>query len=77
MAYTLTAQQIRAIWEAGREPGSEEATAYEWGSRPSLDKFRELEDTLVWSDECGLTTGLDYEDKSDWRIKFLSEIQAG
>jgi hypothetical protein len=29
MAYTLTAQQIRAIWEAGRQRGSEEATAYE------------------------------------------------
>jgi len=75
MTYTLTAKQIRAIYDAGRDRGRDEATAYEWGSRPNAPVFNELENVMIWTDECGQITGLDYDDKKAWWVKFLQEME--
>jgi hypothetical protein len=55
--FELTPLQMLAIFDAGRRRGNEEATAWEWGSLPDRNQLAELENTLVWDDECGLTKG--------------------
>ena len=72
--FALTPQQIVAIFDAGRRRGSDEATAMEWGSRPDRDHLEQLEETLVWADECGLTTGMDYDAKEAWWQAFRAAV---
>ncbi len=50
-ALTLTAKQVRAIYDAGRKRGNDEAVSYEWGTRPQGDRYDDLRDELVWRDD--------------------------
>ena len=70
--FLLTPKQIVAIYDAGRERGSDEATAHEWGGQgiSHRSKLDELENCLVWSDDCGLTTDMDYDQKKVWWAAF-------
>jgi hypothetical protein len=70
MAYTLTAKQIMAIWNSGKKRGRRDEQR-DGGSDD--DHFRELEDTLVWLDECDLTAGMDSDAKAAWWQTFLDE----
>src|ERR1700689_4284311 len=72
--FQLTPRQIVAIYDAGRERGSDEATSWEWGSRPDRHRLAELETALVWSDECGLVTGMDFDQKQVWWSAFKAAI---
>lgn len=69
--FILTATQIKAIYEAGIDRGSNVATAYEWGSSPSGDKYDELEVVLIWDKETYLEDdlfALDFDEKeSFWK----------
>ncbi len=73
--FMLTPKQIVAIYDAGRSRGSDEATAYDWGSRPDRDKLNELEAALVWHDDCGLTTEMDYDQKLVWWAAFKAAAE--
>ena len=44
--FNLTLDQIKEIYEAGIRRGNDEATAHEWGSRPSGSQFDELEEAM-------------------------------
>ena len=48
MELTLTPEQIVEIYRAGMQRGSDEATAYDWGSRASGKMLDNLEDCLLW-----------------------------
>jgi len=39
---TMTAAQVRAVYDAGRRRGEDEATAYEWGSRAQGKTYDEM-----------------------------------
>ena len=42
--FALTVDQIKAIYNAGRDRGSDEATAYDWGSSASGHQYDNLVD---------------------------------
>ena len=44
--FTLTMDQIKAIFDAGRNRGSDEATAYDWGGRASGKRYDNLVEVM-------------------------------
>ncbi len=44
--FTLTMDQIKAIFDAGRHRGSDEATAYDWGSNATGKRYDNLVDVM-------------------------------
>lgn len=44
--FTLTTDQVKAIYEAGIRRGSDEQSASDWGSFPSGKKYDELVDAF-------------------------------
>lgn len=44
--FTLTMDQIKAIFDAGRDRGSDEATAYDWGGRASGKRYDNLVEVM-------------------------------
>lgn len=76
-SFILKVAQIKAIYEAGMERGSNEATAYEWGSSASGSKYDELETVLIWDKETWLEDALfalEYDEKIDFWNKFKEEL---
>ena len=44
--FTLTMDQIKAIFDAGRDRGSDEATAYDWGSNATGKRYDNLVEVM-------------------------------
>ncbi len=62
--YELTAKQIVEIYDAGRSRGSDEATAFDWGSSPTTwNRFSELEEVLIWGEAILFNHEHDYDKK--------------
>lgn len=76
--FILTLAQIKAIYEAGMERGSNEATAFEWGSYASGGKYSELENVLIWDKDSWLEDelfALEYDEKIAFWDKMKEELK--
>jgi hypothetical protein len=71
----LTPKQIEAIFDAGRERGSDEATAYDWGQRASGERLDGLRDLLLYDRQNGVVTELEMEERDEWWAAFLTALQ--
>lgn len=68
---TLTPAQIVRIYKAGIKRGAEEATAYDWGSKPNNPELEQLECLLVWDSPEFIGGTLSYDEKLAWWDTFV------
>ena len=70
----LTPKQIKAIFDAGRTRGSDEATAYDWGSHPSGETLDRLRDLFLYDRTDGVVAELDSDEKDEWWAAFVAAL---
>ena len=70
----LTPRQIKAIFDAGRTRGSDEAAAYYWGSHPSGETLDELRDFFLYDRADGVVAELDIAEKDEWWAAFVAAL---
>ncbi|MDQ1077971.1 hypothetical protein [Pseudoroseomonas cervicalis] len=59
--YSVTLDQLRQIFDAGADQGNDEATAHEWGHRPSRKRDKAFDYALRWEAEPPILTDADAE----------------
>ena len=75
MKFTLTPKQIVAIYNAGRECGSDEQCSYDWGkSRSKSYMHAELKNCMFYDETIEPFCELDYDGKQVMWEEFLGEI---
>lgn len=71
----LTPKQIEAIFDAGRERGSDEATAYDWGSKARGERLDGLRDLFLYDRRNGVVADLESDEKDEWWAAFVAALE--
>ncbi len=70
----LTPKQIEAIFDAGRERGSDEATAYDWGERASGERLDRLRELFFYDRNLGVVNELEDAEQDEWWAAFVAAL---
>lgn len=63
---TLTAQELLSVYKAGIKRGNDEATSWEWGSRPDSNLLDALEEAMIWNFDRSILPGSPEEKQAAW-----------
>lgn len=74
---TLTPAHVLEIYKAGIKRGVDEATSFDWNTRPSGHRFDDLEEALLWrfDDLFAGVVPTDYDAKKAWWEQYRQELE--